>query len=81
MGNFHLSGTIAILLERGILTGVFLVFVRQLLKDGTTQHTIALAMDEHERGARFRLVGLHGLAEHIHLIIEDVARRHAGSSL
>ena len=53
MGNFHLSGTIAILLERGILTGVFLVFVRQLLKDGTAQHTIALAMDEHERGARF----------------------------
>ena len=42
----YLCGTVAVLLERGILIGIALVAVVKVVDQRAAQHTLALAMDE-----------------------------------
>ena len=67
-----LGGTISIFLERGILPGVSLMAIAEIVDESPPQHALAFAVDENN--ALALLVGILGqhLAELVELIVQDV---------
>ena len=82
MGNIPLSDCylrcpIAVLLEGGVLVGVGLVFVVELVDDGTAEHSFALTMDEHDLLSFMVLMLSQCAVNDVELVTEDVGGTHA----
>ena len=73
----YLCGTIAVLLEGGVLVGVGFVTIIQLVDDGAAEHSFALSVDEHDLLTFMVLVLGQRTVDDVELITEDVGGAHA----
>ena len=73
----YLRGTIAVLLEGGVLVGVGFVTIIQLVDDGAAKHSFALSVDEHDLLAFMVLVLGQRTVDDVELVAEDVGGAHA----
>ena len=72
-----LGGAEAVLAEAGVLGGAARVAALELAQQVLAQLALALAVDEDDALAVLVDVGVHHLAELVHLVFQDSARRHA----
>ena len=73
----YLRGSIAVLLEGGVLVGVGFVTIIQFVDNGTTKHSFALSVDEHNLLAFMVLVLGQRTVDDVELVAEDVGGAHA----